>query len=84
MVQRLLLDGINAETTAAAVGGEYHPAFDVLAHKAEPPLAGLKFAQPRTGVAYDSPVGQRLPPSGRIIGLSGRDNHIFYPTCSLK
>jgi hypothetical protein len=79
MVQRFLLYGINAKTAAAAVGGEHHPVFYVLAHEAEPPLAGLKFAQSRTDLAQNSPVGQWFPPSGGMIGLNGLGSHIIYP-----
>ena len=57
MVQRLLLDGINAEATGAAVGGQHNLAALVHAHKAETPLPFVQPAASGTQVALHAPVG---------------------------
>src|SRR5690606_10115656 len=62
MVERLLLDRVDAEAGGAPVGGEHHPARLVLAHEAEPALPLVQLAVARTEVALHAPVGQRVPP----------------------
>ena len=66
MVERLLLDRVDAETGRSAIRGEHHaPAF----HGAHEARAALAFVQPavaRTEVALDAAVRERVPPAGGI------------------
>src|SRR5690606_22546874 len=64
MVQRLLLDGIDTEPAGASVAGEHHCTVDARAHEAQAALALLHPACPRTQVALDPAVSERMPVAG--------------------
>ena len=65
MVERLLLDRIEAKAAGPPIGGEHHGVMFARPHETEPPLAFMQLAFPRAEVALDAAVGQRLPvPSG--------------------
>ena len=70
MVQRLLLDRIDAEPGAAAIRGEYHLAGTILAHEAEAAVTWLQMAGPRTEIANHAIVVFGMPPAAadRAIG----------------
>src|SRR5262249_40986732 len=61
MIERLLLDRVEAETGRATVRGEHHLPTDVLPHEAERPLAIAELAVARAQIALDPPVRQRMP-----------------------
>jgi hypothetical protein len=54
MVERLLLDGVNAEPSAATVRRQHHLAADVLPDKAEPTIAVFHRTFTRAEVADDA------------------------------
>jgi len=64
VVERLLLDRVDAEAGAPAVGRQHHLAAEVLADEAEAAVAGLEVALARAEVADDPPV-LRMPPAAR-------------------
>jgi hypothetical protein len=64
VVERLLLDRVDAETGAAAIGGEDHLAAPVGADKAGGALAVVQLAVARAEVALDAAIFQRVPPAG--------------------
>jgi hypothetical protein len=66
VVERLLLDRVDAETRGSAVGGEHHAALLHLAHEAKAALPLVQLAITRAQVALHAPVGQRVPPAARI------------------
>ena len=57
LVERLLLDGVDAEAARAAVGREHHLVALALADEAEAALAVLEPAVARAEVALDAAVG---------------------------
>ena len=63
MVERLLLDRVDAETGRAAVGREHHRIAFALAHEARAALALVQPAVARAEVALDAPVGSAMPPA---------------------
>src|SRR5262249_4925385 len=63
VVQRLLLDRVDAEPRPLAVSGQDHPAVRVLADEAEPPVAVLERAGARAEVADDAAVVLAMPPT---------------------
>src|SRR4051812_4959540 len=67
MVERLLLDWVDAEARRAAVGGEHHFAAFHLAHEAQAPLPLVQLAVARTQVALHAPVGEAVPPATRMV-----------------
>src|SRR5439155_23714963 len=66
LVQRLLLDRVDAEAGAAAVGGEHHRVALALAHEAHAALAVVQLAVARAQVALDAAVVELVPPAARI------------------
>src|SRR5689334_23301247 len=69
MVERLLLDRIDAESRRSPVGREDHRVVLALAHEARATLALVQLAFARAEVALDAPVGEPLPPaSGKLFG----------------
>ena len=70
MVQRFLLDGINAEAAAAAVGREHHLSADALADETKAALAVVELAEARTQAAFDASVRQQRPPAAGVIGFA--------------
>ena len=76
VVERLLLDGVDAEAAGAAVGGQHHPVAAARPDEAQPALALVQLAQPRADVALHPPVVERMPVAageqvlGRQIGQS--------------
>ncbi len=68
MVERLLLDRIDAEARRAAVGGQHHRVADALAHEARAALALVQLAVARAQVALDAAVVEAVPPAaGEVI-----------------
>jgi hypothetical protein len=63
VVERLLLYRVDAETRAAAVGGEKHLAALHGAHEAGRALAFVQLAVARAEVALDAAVVQFVPPA---------------------
>jgi len=80
VVERLLLDGIDAEARGAAVGGEHHLAVLVAAHEAERALTGADEARARAQRAADAPrVSLGVPEArGRAIEMFVRPLHGSY------
>ena len=64
MVQRLLLDRVDAEARGAAIGGEQDFVALARAHEAEAALAVMELAVSGTEVALDAAVGKPMPNSG--------------------
>ncbi len=71
MIQRLLLDRIDAESARSAVAGEHHIAATRFSDEAEATLPVLHLAVPRAQVALDSSPFDGTPPAGR-----GWANHV--------
>jgi hypothetical protein len=67
VVERLLLDRIDAEPGRAPVRGEHHRVAFALAHEAGAALAFVQPAVARAEVALDAAVGQALPPSAGVV-----------------
>jgi hypothetical protein len=67
VVQRLLLDGVDAEPGTAPVRREEHPVPDPLANEAKPALAVLQLAVARAQVALDAAVVELVPPARRMF-----------------
>jgi hypothetical protein len=65
VVERLLLDRVDAEARAASVGGEHHRVADALAHEAHAALALVQPAVARTQVALDAAIVEPVPPAAR-------------------
>ena len=65
MVQRLLLDRVDAEAARAAVGGEHHLVVLARADEAEAALSLVQLAKPGTDVALHAAVIQLVPVFGR-------------------
>jgi hypothetical protein len=64
VIQRLFLDGINAKTTGAAVGGQDDLVVPVGSNETEAPLPFAKPAKPGAQVALNTPIGQFMPVLG--------------------
>src|SRR5262249_49686591 len=62
VVERLLLDGIEAEAGGAAVARQHHLAAAVLAHEAEAALPRRERAVAWAQVALDAPARNVVPP----------------------
>ena len=71
VVERLLLDRVDAEAGGAAVGGQLHGAIDHLAHEAGAALAFVQLAVARAEVALHAAVGQGMPPAAGVEGFGG-------------
>ena len=69
MVERFLLDGINAKAAAAAIGRERHLVAGAPADETEPALALVELAEAWTEAALDAPVRQQRPPTPGVIGF---------------
>src|SRR5512132_2391707 len=61
MVERLLLDGVDAIARGATVGQQHHLAVHPPAHEAHAPLAFLHAAGARADIALHSPIGEAVP-----------------------
>ena len=59
VVQRFLLDRIDAESRGAAVGGEHDPVVLPAAHEAQAALALVELAEARADVALNAAVEGR-------------------------
>ena len=66
MVERLLLDRVNAEAGRAAISRQDHLVFDVLADEAGAALAFVQLAVARAQVALDAPAVDGVPPARRM------------------
>ena len=66
MVQRLLLDRVDAEARAAPVSREHHRVADALTHEAHAALAFVQPAVARAQVALNAPVVEPMPPAPGI------------------
>jgi hypothetical protein len=73
VMQRLLLDRVDAEARTAAVRGQHHFVAHALAHEAQPALPFVQLAVARTQVALDAPIRQRMPPARRCHGIGIRN-----------
>jgi hypothetical protein len=69
MIQRFLFDGIHAEAAGTAVRRQDDPIALPRANKAQPLLALVQFAVPRTQVALHAPVVESVP---KTSGNGGR------------
>ena len=77
MVERLLLDGVDAEAARSAVGGEHDLAAVAGADEAEPALAVVQLAGARAEVALGAAVIQAVP----VFRSDGRfDVHTTLPS----
>src|SRR5262249_40316254 len=63
MIQRLLLDGIDAEARRASIGREHHRIAHARAHEAGAALALVQLAVARAQVALDAAIIERVPPA---------------------
>jgi hypothetical protein len=79
VIQRLLLDRIDAKPAGPPVGREYDLTAFAGAHEAEAPLALLQFAKARTQIALDTAVVEAMPVFGRDDCLIRRIHASF--TC---
>ena len=61
MVERLLFDGIDAETAGAPIRGQHHGVAPPAAHEAQPALAIVQLAVARAQVALQTAVVQLVP-----------------------
>ena len=67
MIERLLLDRIDAEARRAAVGGQHHRIRFALAHEAHAALALVQPAVARAQVALDAAIVEAVPPAAREV-----------------
>jgi hypothetical protein len=65
VVQRFLLDGINAKPRRAAVGSEDNLVVQVCPHETHSPLALPEATEPGAQIALDSAIIQDLPEATR-------------------
>ena len=65
MIERLLLDRVDAEARRAAVGGEHDLVGGASAHEAQAALAVVELAIARADVALDAPVVEAVPVAAR-------------------
>jgi len=79
MVQRVLLDRIDAEARVAPVGRERHRVADALAHKAHAALPVVQPAIARTQVALDASVVEPVPPPPRVWAHRCRSSNAIAP-----
>src|SRR5881628_3136132 len=82
MIQRFLLNGVDAKPAAPAISCEHHSVTNSLPNETESALAFIEFAEPRTQPALDPPIRQHLPPTPWIIGSSQLCDH--WPAISLR
>ena len=75
VLERLLLDGIDAEPGRAAVGREHHGVAFALAHEAEAALPVVEAAVARAEVALDAAVVLAVPPACRMLRVFERVAH---------
>src|SRR5690606_29795062 len=73
VVERLLLDRVDAEAARASPGREHDRAFPVGAHETQAALAFVQPAVARTGIALYAPVVERVPVAGRREGFLAHD-----------
>ena len=79
MVERLLLDWVDAEARGAPVGGEHNLIIGAAAHETCAALSFVQFAVARAQVALDAPVIQQVPVLGRILfGDADRLVHLCF------
>src|SRR5262249_10308467 len=71
MVERLLLDGIDAEPRRPAVGRQDHRIVLALAHEAGAALALVQLAFARAQVALDAAIRESLPPAAGMLVAHG-------------
>ena len=67
VIERLLLDRVDAEARRAPVGREHHRVADALAHEARAALAFVQPAVARAQVALDAAVVEHVPPAAGIV-----------------
>src|SRR5206468_8654136 len=75
MIQRFLLNGVDAKPAAPAISCEHHSVTNSLPNETESALAFIEFAEPRTQPTLDPTIRQHLPPTPWIIGLSQLCDH---------
>ena len=61
VIERLLLDGIDAETAGAAIGGQNDGVVLTRPNEAQPALALVELTGARADVALDAPVIEGMP-----------------------
>ena len=97
MVQRLLLDRIDAEARGSAIGGQHDPVVLPCPHETQPARTFLQLAISRAQLALDPPVIQQAPEfclDNRPLALERRrralgkvwsfvHDHITHQKCSL-
>src|SRR4029077_12085867 len=76
MVQRLLLNRIDAEPAAPTVRGQHDSIAHALPNETESALSFVQLAKTRTYPAFDTPIGQHRPPATWIIRLSQLRHHL--------
>ena len=79
MIQRLLLDGVDAVAARTSVRCEDDLIVFAGAHEAKPALAFVQFAEARADIALNSPVVERMPIFRRDCGR-GAGSHDL-PLC---
>src|SRR5262245_15003088 len=81
MIERLLLDRIDAEPGRTAIGFEHDLVVLARAHEAQPALAFAQPAMARADVALHAPVREHLPVAGRNRVAHARS---WAPGCDLQ
>ena len=62
MIERFLLDRIDAEARALSVCGEHHFSIAILTHETETAIARLEATRAWAEIAYHPPVVDFVPP----------------------
>src|SRR5882672_824557 len=76
MIERLLLDRIDAKPGGLSVAREDDFLAHALAHEAERTLPVVQAAEARAEVALDPAVGELVLPAPRFVGSLGRVRHV--------
>src|SRR5689334_11830720 len=86
MIERLLLDGINAKAGAAAISVQNHLPAAVLPHETKASVTVFERARPRAQITDDASI-RRMPPSPDLVAIgrqcAGRiENRAFHDDVS--
>jgi hypothetical protein len=69
MVQRFLLNRIDAKPAAPAISREHHPIVHSLPNETKSALPFVQLAKPWTQSAFNAPIRKHCPPAPVIIRL---------------
>jgi hypothetical protein len=68
MIEGLFLDRVDAIAARAAIGGQHDLILGPRTHETQPALAIVELAQPRTHIAPDAAIVERVPVAARYAG----------------